>query len=364
MKIGILTFFNAINPGSALQAFALQEAIRKTNKEVECDFLNFHPYRMIIRICGIKKYVYSVLKCFRAFVSNPRLWLRKIKFFMFQRRYLNVAPYTRIGELETLNSSYDKFIVGSDQVWNPQITKNDSDVFFLKFVSKHDKKIAYSASIGLDDYSDGEKKHIGSMMSDFCKISVREQQGAAVVFKMIGKKPCVVLDPTLLFDADWWLKLIKKDTKKKYVFVYGIKENNSLLLSLAEKLSRETGLSTIQITGGWHNHLQGTKKVYVYDPVSWLELIYGATFVITDSFHGVAFSLNFNKQFFVCVNKLSICKSRLYNIIEGYGLNDRFVDENTLDFSSIKCIDYTVVNKKIEEDRGKSWSFLNDAVNF
>lgn len=344
MKVGIVTFFYANNPGSVLQSYALQRVINNIDKSFDCSFCDFR----IQNNFSLIGYLYSYFKGY--------------KFKKFREEFLKVSCryyYQQEGVFNYVDKSYDKFIVGSDQVWNPQITGIRSPLFFLSFVNNNKKKNTYAASIGIDGFSEEEAQVYGPLMKSFNHISVREKSSISLVKALTGREAEYVLDPTLLLHSEEWLDLSRKPKENNYVFVYGIKENNTDLLILANHVSKDANLPVIQMTGGVKNHLSKSKKILFYGPQEWLGYINNAQYVVTDSFHGIVFCLLFKKPFFVRINPSSTCKSRIYNILEEFGLSDRIIsDIDNFNVSQMPSPYFGQFDSKIGKLRDKSISYL------
>ena len=191
-------------------------------------------------------------------------------------------------------SDYDIVITGSDQVWNYNLTGKDW-LFFLDYDKGNAKKVSYAASFGLSELDEEVKDKIAGFINDIDYLSVREKTAANIISEICNKNAFVAVDPTLLLTKEQWSNF--SNTKKSeggYIFVYTL-FNSDKIWEHAYKLSEKTGLPIKTIS---YSKLH--KKNAIYDftagPDDWVNYMLGADYVVTNSFHGVAFSINFNKN--------------------------------------------------------------------
>lgn len=355
MKIGILTFQQAINYGAVLQLYALQEVVQKLG--VDSDVINYispkleNDYKIIRYNAGLKNLLASIF-CAKAFCE------RKRRFKVFEKKYLNLTDelYSK-GDLTRICNEYDYVITGSDQVWNYTITDADS-TYMLDFVEDSNKKISYAASFGVAQIPDKLKVWYKNLLQDFKAISVREKQGQAIIKILCNKEVSVVLDPTFLLTKEDWKKLNTCDTKnKKYILVYCLRRSD-LLNEFAEKLKIKTGFKIIVLNPRIRN-IYDKSSAYSSGPEDFIRLFMNAEYVLTNSFHGTAFSINFNKNFLVDldINSTVNTNSRLLNILSLLGLEDRIIDNIDIE-KMYQDIDYSKVNTILDEERRISINYL------
>lgn len=365
MKVGILTFHFTDNVGSALQAYALQQRVRSLG--MDCEIINYqkqgwkqqryNTYLPHFQKMFGKKIGKIGFLCFK-----PIFEARLNKFKKFQNQHLNYNNKMIVSksELTSLLDTYDKFIVGSDQIWNLDNIKVDG-TYFLDFVSDKNKKVAYAASLGVAELKPEHKQTVAKWLNDFLfeRISVREEQGAKIIGKLLGKAPMLVLDPTLLLSQSDWSNVALIPKYKGYIFLY-LRTISPTIAAFAEKLSIDTGLPIVQVTGVRRRTKTG-RRVKNPDPAQWLGYMLNADYIITNSFHGIAFSINFNKQFFVEPLKgdQDTTNSRIMNILEQFDLSDRVIGKHT---DTTMLIDYAGINKKLNEKRIESNEWLKNAL--
>lgn len=350
MKIGIVTFIRTINFGASLQAYALQKAaeamghqaeiIQYVNKEIEAKEKNTRVhnlrtlYRKIIMGNGLKKKT----RAFSKFESE------NIRFGM------ELTENTR----EAVNRSYDRFITGSDQVWNMAITHEDWN-YFLSFVDDDRKKCAYAPSFGNAKFPEADYEQAKAYLERFAHLSVREKSGQELIQKLCGRTAEVVVDPTLLLDKQEWSSLIReKPPLDHYILVY-FPHDKSKMFAFAEALQAKTGLPIVYLSispRGWKK----ARTIYDASPEQWLSWINHADYVVTGSFHGTAFSVNLGKQLFYEPTGKG---SRIENLMEQCGILWRSIDTEGVMDTEIR---YDEVGPRLEQIRASSRSWLQNML--
>ena len=295
----------------------------------------------------LKKLAYIALR-------YPEEKRAELKFSQMRKKYLKLTERRRTYEdLKRLDA--DVFMTGSDQVWGPTLNGRYDEAYFLSFV-KDRKKIAYAASFGRTDFTPSILAEYEKLLASYSAIAVRENT-AVDLLRCMGIR-CVgqVLDPTLLLTGEEWARHIKKDVRGKYVLVYQI-HNDPVLSGYAISFARQVRLPLYRISPTFHQFCRGGKFVYLPDLSDFLSYIKNCTYFITDSFHGTAFALNFNRQFIEILpnNKTG---SRNQSILQLTGLQDRIITDFG-DFSlTERFIDYNRVSRILVEERCKSIDVL------
>ncbi|GAG83677.1 unnamed protein product, partial [marine sediment metagenome] len=243
--------------------------------------------------------------------------------------YLTVSEqkYFSVDHLYRYEMPYDIFITGSDQVWNPQSTISSPEPYFLRFASKGKRKISYAASFGLSSIPDALRSKYAEWLSNIDFISVRENQGADIVRDISDRKAEVVLDPTLLLDSTAWNTLAAEpECMKPYILLY-VQHYSPYTTKLAYYLSRKTGYSIVRIARGYMREGLECKVKHLFDagPSEFLGLFRHASFVLTSSFHGTAFSVNYNKPFYSIVRKGGAVNSRMISLLDNLNLESRLL---------------------------------------
>lgn len=286
---------------------------------------------------------------------------RKIlaRYRLFQNKYLDVSEVVvERNDLQELAVKYDAFITGSDQVWSLNNAKVDG-TYFLDFLNDKRKKISYAASFG-GNLSTAQKKQARDWLLLFNheNISIRERQGAELVSEFIGYEPVVTLDPALLLNQEQWEEIAQLPKRSGYIFLCERVDSKSLV-KFAKQLSAVTGLPIIQY-GGHPWHVVG-KRVRGLLPDEWLGYIQNAEYIVTNSFHGIVFALNYKKLFFVEMlkGKHEKTNSRLQNILEKLQLNNRVISDD-IDLNG--KIDYDAITPFLINQRSESISWLKDRL--
>lgn len=339
VKCEIITIYS-INYGNRLQNYALQEAMKKLGVEVTTN-----------RIANL-----SYLNRIKMVVRRLRM-KTKIDYFVEFDHKINWR-YTGANEIID-SKDIDYFVAGSDQIWNPLFDFN-SDREFLTFTTS-DKKIAYAASIGINDLDLNQTVRFSNNLSDFKAISVRENQALQLLKPMLKKNIKVVLDPTMLLTSKEWDKVIEKSRIKidyPYVVKYFIGIRNEFVEKQINDYAQNRNYKIIDITS------ENTE--YVIGPVEFLYLLKNSKFNFVDSFHGTVFSILFEKLFFTFKRPdedgYGDMNSRFSTIFDMLCMGNRYMACNTnLDFGT--NIDYKHINAILERKRKDSYDFLKKALN-
>lgn len=367
MKIGLISFHNAYNYGACLQAYALQESISEAGAECEyIDYINTRRaegYSMSSRILKALKG-----KDIKGVIKNtcgaPFLWSRGAKFDKFYANYLKKTDkvYHTADEAKELNGIYDKFVVGSDQVWNAEHNGTDP-AYFLSFVEDKSKTISYSSSFGMAYIPEELKSWYRDNIDRITCLSTREKCGVDLIEKLTGRHAHLVLDPVFLLNTDTWKKLI--DTGKKpgrYTFYYMNARFNP------EDFGRVTGwedgerriLSSSVSPKDFVK--KGQKVTFAMAPEEFLQQIYSAELIVTTSFHCLAFAILFHKKFVAILSRDEGRDERLLNLLQITGLENRIFSRNMTLAEVNADIDYEAVEKRLDVYRDYSRAYLNAAL--
>lgn len=349
IRVGILTFQNAINYGAVLQCYALQKKI--TDMNCNCEVINYiNPYfkkrysPFYVEYLNLKKFIYMIL----AFYYRRT---RARKFARFLENHICLSPQYTSRNIKECIKRYDAVIVGSDQVWNLDISGNDKN-YFLGF-AKGIRRYSYAASFGDLEITENKSNDYRSLLENIEEISVREADGASIVHKLCNKKTIVNVDPVFLISEKDWLKIASDVNDTGYILVYKI--NASKCYDVAEKLSIQTR-KKVKVILPDRSCPHNFEKYRTISPEEFVGFFKNADIVITDSFHGTLFSLIFEKIFYICPDEITNSNnSRLMNIIEKLNIHQQIienigqVDTNTLpNFTKIK-MELSAERKKAEE---------------
>ena len=363
----LITMHYVDNYGSVLQTYASQCIIRKLG--YDCDVLDY--VRTNNTLAYEAKEAYSrYRKMSRIFAFPPisallvvRFVLKKLKrksiFDLFRKRYIKLTRrYNSYNSLLENCPKADLYIVGSDQVWNHVYNGGFLPEYFLKFAPKNSTKIALSSSIGIDSLSESELKQFKDYLQDFSFVSVREKSAAEQLSKAGVLQPFFTLDPTLLLSAGDWKKSLEiDDFVEKYVFVYQLNQSEEMI-SYACKLAVENECKLYVVSGHKFKKRNGLKKIVQPTVKQFVELIVKARYVVTDSFHGTAFCVNFSKDFFVFYPPRY--STRLESILSLTKTTHRHVESQN--WRDVKPIDYEKVGNIISEEREKFFKSIKEAL--
>jgi len=363
MRVSCLTFHNSSNYGSILQSYALQQIVRSLGYEYDLiDYSNPEKYKYD-SLLGKNDYLswkgYAI-----KLASLPYNYIKRRKFAIFSQKYLNVASprFVRLSELNNICDKYDFYICGSDQVWNTTMVRYDP-AYFLSFVKDNNKKIAYAASIGRVDLTDTDRIFYQDQLKNFDKISVRESSAQQILLECADKNAKVVLDPTLLFKPQQWYTLADCRTTpiKPYILTYCL-SYNSEIRSFIEKLRSRTGLKVIGISCSFIGMVR--EKVYtIPSPLEFVNLFSNASYIVTNSFHGTAFSANLSRNFYTFIeNKVQSTNSRIIDFLGMLGLQDRLMITCPQDGFDLTPPDFRKANLILDEKRKLSIEFLKQSL--
>ncbi|MDO4942835.1 MAG: polysaccharide pyruvyl transferase family protein [Lachnospiraceae bacterium] len=363
MKVAVITRHAITNYGSLLQAIATQQVIE--NLGYTCEIIDYvrvdESYRERERTLlkrkpewnnnPIKRLIYLILR-------QPESIATGKKFEKEQQEYLNLSNrYDSADSLKENPPTADIFLTGSDQVWGPVENGTYDDTYCLSFTNE--KKIAYAASFGHTEMNEELKLYFKKWLSRYNSISVREDSAVRILSDM-SLKATQVLDPTLLLDSNYWADFLKPIKYRKYVLVYQL-HNDKRLGEYAEKIATEMGLPLIRISTSYHQVARSGKFVWCPNVGEFLSYVKNAECLITDSFHGTAFAINFNTQF-IEVLPNNNTGTRNISILKLTGLLDRVLT-NTSDLSlASKKIDFKYANKVIKEKRAESIKILKEMI--
>lgn len=348
-KIGILTYQRAHNYGAILQCLALQSFL-KPNKDLEVSVIDYRP-------SFLDYYHFFSWKRFTPF--HPKTTLKEILFFF--RRYRRYKTFHRFIESNLLLdkefcenlSEYNTIVIGSDQLWNINNTNGLFDpMYWGAFKNENTPKlITYAVSMG--GCTNIDWKIAKGYIQKFDAISVREQYLNDNLLQYTGTFSQWVLDPTLLQDRDFWLKITQEKTPKRpYLFYYQAR-NKPQALEYARKTAKRMNMDFIYCSA--HIMLPNSKEMIDANPIDFLNILRNAEYVITSSFHGTVFCVQFHKEF--CSLLLNDgddgrSKSLLFSI----GLEDHLTQLTTP--AKLCNTDWTSVDRTLEKQREESKNWL------
>lgn len=368
MKVSVITMHYVKNYGSALQTYATQKYLEKLGCKVEFidywrngyldnqllkDRLNsskIYSKNFFTRIIGILLLYPSIrikIKCFSKFLS----------------KYINLSQKRYISYEELLENppKADIYCTGSDQVWNSKWNNGIEKAYFLDFVPKGAKCISYSASFGKDKLDESEKAITKKMLAKYSYISLRERSALDILRDLGINNGVHVLDPTLMLNKKDWEELIDGPViKEKYVLVYQLNSGDKRLDEYAKNFAKSKGLKLVRFTSAVHQCFKYGKTFLGRNVEDFISCLMYAEYIITDSFHATAFSINMNKKFITVYPKEF--STRLESILQLTNLEYRHVEDFT-DYSiGDTPINYNLVNSILDGERALTDRYLKIAL--
>lgn len=355
MKIGILTFHRVLNYGAQLQAYALQKFLEELGHDSY--IVDYWPeYRQrSLKLFSLKYFLPMGL-------GQKLIYLKShLAIFRYYKRMSNnktfVEKYLKISS----DTSYDALICGSDQIWRkiyfPPFYEYD-DSYFGCGRFRAPLVVSYAASMGNVYFktSDDEARFL-KLLRNFNQISVREQDLKDYIESHTNLKCQLVLDPVFLLSKDQWMQLIDKNEmpKHKYLLYYnhqGLKFTDNFVKELSEKHNLDiVEIDPEVVISHCSNRYRQTDNARQF-----LSLIYGAEFVVSTSFHGLALAIRLEKQVYYASRKAK--SNRIYNLASLLGLEDRNIQDGVSD----SRIDYSRVNNVLDEIQKESRSWLTNSI--
>lgn len=374
MRIKTITCHHVYNYGASLQAYALQHYLIRLGHEVEIidyrpSFLSgryncFHEryfagrISCLVKICPFLRYIIGPFKAWRA--GMFKTWERKSPFDQFNKDYYHLTSktYSSAEELRSDSPQADLYIAGSDQIWNTDCHNGKDPSFYLDFGPSQTKRISYAASFAVKSIPSEMTHFVRNRLKSLDAISVREQTGVEIL-KKLGLNGEKVLDPVFLLDKQEWKELAERSKKynlpKDYILVYDFLTDDRVK-QLADILKLRYNIPIVSINA---------LKIWPYadidindaGPLEFLSLVSNARFIVATSFHAVAFSVIFEKEFYVFPLRTQANSSRMEDFLKEFGAYGRYLctkEQESLDYEKIKMI----LENKIRLSKG----FLDKAL--
>lgn len=355
-KVSIITIYDENNFGNRLQNYAVQEKIKKLgNNVISVKYQRNYEIKLKHKI---KKLTKTIIKILTKSNKNEKLKL----FRNFNKNIVTTNKMYSPKNIKEFDSKYhsDFFVVGSDQVWNPNFGRL-TDIELLNFTSKN--KVAFSASFGISNLPDEFKNSVKNSLNKFKLISVREDAGKKIIEDLhINKDVEVLIDPTMLLSAkDWDMvskapKQISKLKGKKYILNY-------FLGNLSEERKKEIQRIATENECEIINILDKNDPFFISGPSEFLWLEKNAFLICTDSFHSSVFAILYNRPFVVFnrEDKTKSMNSRIETLISKFNLKNREYNGKNITKENLEH-DYTEAYKILEQERIKSEEFLKKAL--
>ena len=377
-KIGILSPHQSTNYGTQLQAYALSKVLADLGQDSE--YISYTEsykrsiieriWRKLKRMVGVKneKVINYEGIDDGSFWQLPMFEGIKKKSDQFYEDYM---PHTHViynpKTIWKINFKYHTFIVGSDQTWSMEQYNSGGEYYYFGFLFPWKKKLSYAPSLGTLHLSDKHKRILTKYLKSFDAVSCRERSNCIELSKMIRKEVTYVADPTLLLNKDYWEAFSSPvdDLPSIYILAYILGEKDCIV-DFAERMSREKNIPVVYVL---------TRPKYLSMPhclkdlsaQQWIYAISHADCIVTDSFHGSLFSINFEKDFYTfykrpLVNNDFNDNDRILDLLSAFNLTERFVDDSMSKNKQYSSIDYKQVTPLVRSLVDSSLSYLEKMV--
>lgn len=378
-RVGIVTIVKVNNYGAELQAYATQKKLNLLGYDAEIiDYLYyrnpghiseqssrpFYPYPLKNRI---KEWGLACIDSLERMFQTASQKKKAENFSEFHRRFnrFSSVQYRRHSELFNNPPQYDAYCVGSDQVWNPRCYTN-LDAYFLDFAPKGKCRFSYGSSFGVKDVPDSAKEQYSHYLSQMDSISVRESSGIGLVERLCGKKATLVADPTLLLNHEEWLDVAKtvSNIPQRFILVYEL-HPIPYLMEVAQRIAIQRNIPIVRLCKDESSKVNANNVINIVDagPSEFISLFDNADCVVTNSFHGTAFSVNFHKDFFCVLTPTMGNNGRQESLLQRVGLESRLVYDNQQnDINAVPQINYDDVEKELESLRAESIQYIKEAI--
>lgn len=368
-KVATMTFHIAHNYGAMLQAYALEKAVNKLG--FSCEVLDYR-FPHIDKWSGMKTmyetqqtsgFVIGTLKYLKRYVREYRKAPpQRKKFDSFMRKDLKLSKKTYFNAQELEKAKYDAVLFGSDQIWNPDLTDGPAYEYMGKhFNTEHTKLIAYAASCGSDSLKQEFRSEYYSLLKRFTAIGIREKGLADFIEREYKLSAKTVLDPVFLLNKKEWEQVSQgADIKieEPYLLVYAFQSGDDIF-NLARKIAKERNLKLVTIGYRKYESLNDMLQLTECGPKDFVSLIQYASFVCTTSFHGMAFSIIFEKDFY-CIGHPKYSK-RNSDLLSLLGISDRMISKES-DVTFAENCDYINPRKVLEKEKQRSLDFISASI--
>lgn len=361
MKVNVITRHAVSNYGSILQSIATQQLVEDLGCDCEIiDYIrtdeNYYNYEKTLldrkenwKKNYLKKVIYLFFRVPESIIAGKYFEKLRNKNLKLTKRYASIE------EMISDCPKADIYMTGSDQVWGRTGNGDYDSAYLLSFVEG--TKISYAASFG----NIVKEPHINNFFSEYLsmysKILVRED-AAVDYLKELGFNSYQVLDPTMLYGIEYWNKYLDPINEKDYILVYQL-HNDRKLGDIAQKIAKKKHKKLIRISASFHQISREGRFIYLPTLGKFLNYIKNADLLVTDSFHGTAFSLIFQTQFIEILPN-SNTEERNKSILRSFGLSERIVSTYEDYEKIVKPIDFSLVNEKLAKQRKKSISLIGD----
>ncbi|QHI70186.1 polysaccharide pyruvyl transferase family protein [Tichowtungia aerotolerans] len=341
------------NQGHEVEIIDYKPLYLSTRMELFAVTPKWRSRRLAVRVA------YLVAKFFVRIWVNARSC--KKEFDDFKNTFMCVTRdrYRNNSELKKNPPPADVYVAGSDQIWNTNSENGRDPAFYLDFAPPEIRRVSYAASFSVSEIMPEYKDFVRGMIQRLDSVSVRERRGVEIL-KSIGLSEGVhVLDPVFLLGRSFWDGFSGKKISGKYILVYDF-DGNDGLREFAKEQAKERGLKIYSVNN-YKRTSYADVDYYRAGPQEFLSLVKNAEVVVGNSFHALAFSLIFEKDFYVFCRSRHQVNSRMEDLLDLVGLSDRMIC-HAEQASSPSVIDYEVVGKVLAAHIEQSKRYLNGAI--
>lgn len=371
-KVLLTTVFSGYNYGSSLQVLATKTILKELGYDCRLvamkslikgrDIRIKKLITILIRSWLIRgKNGANALSTYKGSYNKVMIGDSVTRFEQFTNEYLE-PQYMSWNSMKRLAKECVACFAGSDQIWNSSTMYVDP-MYYLRFAPA-EKRIAFAPSFGRDFVADYNKKKMSKWISDFAYLSVREDSGVRLIKDLTGRDAIHLIDPTLMVKGETWKKTLNlQDKQRNYILTYFLdKPSESVRKAIAEL--KETLKCEVIAIPYQFDDMSYCDKVVPTGPIEFLDLINNAKCVLTDSFHGTAFSINLHTPFYVFGRNYGTAhsqNSRIESILKMMNMQDRFEQKDIV--GQLKAINFEVSEQILSDERNKSRNYIINTIN-
>ena len=358
MKFAIITPNGQYNYGNRLQNYAITQIVSRAGGHAETLYLEENYLKLLVKAGLLQTNLWPLV--LGTYQKERRVDLecsRYRKFKAFTKQYIPTR-YFGGRNLKRLADEYDYFLIGSDQIWNPNQLARSCD--FADF-ARPEQKIAVAPSFGVDQLTVEQENRLAPMLKTFRNLSVRENSGAAIIKKLTGLNAKVLIDPTMMLTHEDWSAVSQKpdwmETAVPYILSYFLGGKDEKSQKQIDRYGEEIGAIEYPLLN------KEKSELYSTGPAEFLWLLEHAALVCTDSFHAVVFSILFNRPFvtFKRGGDGAGMEDRISTLLCTMKLQDQQL-RGTNQFRTVLTHDYSECYKVLDQERKKFKDYLQSAV--
>lgn len=362
MNIVVVTLHRVYNYGSVLQAYATQKILENLGHKVQIiDYVTAQrTKKRILFSSSVTARKNGIGKLFFIGLKMLSIMFKEFTFGSFVRKQLNLTKkYITESDLKRDPPVADVYMTGSDQTWNSNYNEGVDGGFFLSFAPENATKIAFVSSFGKDKLDENEIEVTKRYINRYTALSVREESARFILSKLGRDDAVQLIDPTLQISKDEWKQLAsRKLIKGPYLVLMLLYNEDCNATKYARQIADEKHLKLVKISWEMKKPKMVDKLFTHRSPSVFLSLFSNADYIVTNSFHGLAFAINFERQFII-VPRLEY-NSRIESLLKLTGLQNRMIEspEQLSEFRNE--INYEGIKEIIKQERLKAESFLRE----